>query len=445
MADLTIDNAVADAEIGGGEKIPVSDGGNPRSVTTEKLKDFVLQRIAALTAAQTVDANTDGVYLLKGGELKPVSAAVLAAAVLDYAFALTSVAEITGNEKVSVKDANSKKTISLDALKSWLQSDTVTKAELTAIQNAVANKVDAEDGKVLSSNDFTDADKEKIGNIADPVQCDWEETDSSKISFIKNKPAIPEPIVVDQILDENSSNPVSNSAVASVTKALGVKQINFNGSDFFIDKDRIISISSVVHYDRPPDDNNVNGYPLGTLWFFNRIDEYGFSSKVVDVYILAKGTETNIKHWIKLIRDIDLSRSNAILRIEMDTKNRLCVGIVDGVQHISTNVIESKITIARQTSDDSFWINDTVRGYRRLVTDRDVNQVVDDVVSNKATIAKMYSFSTGNLPKEGSVTGIPHGAFIMANENSEYFAANHQLLVNIGDENSFKYHQVAEW
>lgn len=215
MADLSIDDAMADAEITGGEKIPVSDGGNPKSVTTEKLKDFVLKRIAALTAAEKVDANADGVYLLKGGELKPVSAAVLAAAVLDYAFALSPVATITGNEKVSVKDANVKKTISLDALKSWLQSDTVSKEELQSVKDAVANKVDAEDGKGLSTNDYTDADKAKIDNIAEPVQSDWAQTDSLKPDYIKNKPVIPETITVDQVLDENSSNPVANSVVAA--------------------------------------------------------------------------------------------------------------------------------------------------------------------------------------------------------------------------------------
>lgn len=254
MADLTIDNAVADAEIGGGEKIPVSDGGNPRSVTTDKLKDFVLQRIAALTAAQSVDANTDGVYLLKGGELKPVSAAVLAAAVLDYAFALTSVAKITGNEKVSVKDANSKKTISLDALKSWLQSDTVTKEELKTVQAAVANKVDAEDGKGLSSNDFTDADRDKIRNLTDSIQSNWAQTDSSKMDFIKNKPEIPKTITVDQILDENSSNPVANSVVAALALRIGnssseqfrvISALPTDGNDFGLNPGAIVLVSDL--------------------------------------------------------------------------------------------------------------------------------------------------------------------------------------------------------
>lgn len=76
-------------------------------------------------------------------------------------------------------------------------SDTVkhiTNAERT-LWNTVANKADKIDGKGLSTNDYTTAEKEKLRDIADGaevnVQSDWNVTDSTSDAFIKNKPTIP--------------------------------------------------------------------------------------------------------------------------------------------------------------------------------------------------------------------------------------------------------------
>ena len=46
-------------------------------------------------------------------------------------------------------------------------------------------KVDKIDGKGLSTNDFTNEDKEKLNNI---MQSDWSQIDETKMDFIKNKP-----------------------------------------------------------------------------------------------------------------------------------------------------------------------------------------------------------------------------------------------------------------
>lgn len=56
----------------------------------------------------------------------------------------------------------------------------------------VADKVDKEWGKGLSSNDFTDDLKKKLEDLPDKseenVQADWQETDPNSDSYIKNKP-----------------------------------------------------------------------------------------------------------------------------------------------------------------------------------------------------------------------------------------------------------------
>lgn len=59
------------------------------------------------------------------------------------------------------------------------------------VDNAVSQKVDKEDGKGLSTNDYTTAEKDKLSNIESGaevnVQSDWNATSGD--SFIKNKPS----------------------------------------------------------------------------------------------------------------------------------------------------------------------------------------------------------------------------------------------------------------
>lgn len=64
----------------------------------------------------------------------------------------------------------------------------------TALQTAVAGKVDKVDGKGLSTNDYTTTEKNKLSGIAAGaeanVQSDWNQSNSSSDDFIKNKPAL---------------------------------------------------------------------------------------------------------------------------------------------------------------------------------------------------------------------------------------------------------------
>ena len=64
----------------------------------------------------------------------------------------------------------------------------------TQIDTKLAAKVDTETGKGLSSNDYTDDDKDKLDDIEDGaqanVQSDWNETDTAADDYIKNKPFV---------------------------------------------------------------------------------------------------------------------------------------------------------------------------------------------------------------------------------------------------------------
>lgn len=63
---------------------------------------------------------------------------------------------------------------------------------VTTITEEIASKVDKVEGKGLSTNDYTTAEKQKLAGIAEGaevnVQSDWNVTNSSNDAFIKNKP-----------------------------------------------------------------------------------------------------------------------------------------------------------------------------------------------------------------------------------------------------------------
>ena len=131
MADKKIDEVTADAEVTGSEKIPVDDGGVAKFATVTQVNDFVLARIAALTAASGVSVDDDAVYILRGGVMTRVSAATLAAAIFNEAFGRAAVAAPNGNEVLAVKDNTARKTITLASLKAWLAANMTVTPDLT--------------------------------------------------------------------------------------------------------------------------------------------------------------------------------------------------------------------------------------------------------------------------------------------------------------------------
>jgi len=63
-----------------------------------------------------------------------------------------------------------------------------------SVAKEIGKKVDKVEGKVLSSNDYTDADKEKLLSVQKGaeknVMSDWAEEDANSDRFIKNKPVL---------------------------------------------------------------------------------------------------------------------------------------------------------------------------------------------------------------------------------------------------------------
>lgn len=59
------------------------------------------------------------------------------------------------------------------------------------LKASIAKKVDKEEGKMLSSNDYTDTEKTKLAGIEDGaevnVQSDWSQNDETADDYIKNR------------------------------------------------------------------------------------------------------------------------------------------------------------------------------------------------------------------------------------------------------------------
>ena len=85
------------------------------------------------------------------------------------------------------------------------------------VKAAIDNKVDKAEGKGLSTNDYTNEEKNKLAGISEGakanVQADWEENDTTSDAYIKNKPTIPEGAVVDPDFSDSSTNPVQNKVI----------------------------------------------------------------------------------------------------------------------------------------------------------------------------------------------------------------------------------------
>ena len=94
------------------------------------------------------------------------------------------------------------------------------------VTNNVSSKVDKVDGKGLSTNDYTNAEKTKLAGIAEGaqknVQPDWSLTSGD--GEIKNKPTIP---TMTSQLTNDSSYQTPNDVTATISTRLGELDYDF--------------------------------------------------------------------------------------------------------------------------------------------------------------------------------------------------------------------------
>lgn len=114
--DRRIDDATPDTNVTGVEKVPVSDGGTAKCLTVEQIKDFVATKFAALQNASGVVVNSDGVYIKKDGELKPVPANVFADAIISFMFGKDSETELDESDEIVINRGGTAKVATIETL-----------------------------------------------------------------------------------------------------------------------------------------------------------------------------------------------------------------------------------------------------------------------------------------------------------------------------------------
>lgn len=74
------------------------------------------------------------------------------------------------------------------------------------------NYVQKDGDKVLSDNNFSDSDKQKLDNLSAQIQSDWNQSDDTKKDFIKNKPSVYTQQQIDTMLQNiGGGTPVDTS------------------------------------------------------------------------------------------------------------------------------------------------------------------------------------------------------------------------------------------
>lgn len=114
--------------------------------------------------------------------------------------------------------------------------DSVAKADLTAeLAAELDGKVAKVEGKQLSTEDFTTAEKEKLGGIAAGaevnVQSDWAETDNSKDSYILNKPTLGALAAKDKVALADLADDASQKLAGYDAKFTAVAGVTVPGED----------------------------------------------------------------------------------------------------------------------------------------------------------------------------------------------------------------------
>lgn len=150
----------------------------------------------------------------------------------------------------------------------------------TEADNLLDDKVDKESGKGLSTNDFTTAEKTKLGGIEAGaevnVQSDWNQGDSTKDDYIKNKPTLHQPSsdgTAGQYLKSNGNgNAPSWETMDSAPTANSTKAVTSGGVKTALDGKQA-SVTITTNANTPTDNDTVimqDSGNTGTTSFLRR-------------------------------------------------------------------------------------------------------------------------------------------------------------------------------
>lgn len=139
MSDLKIEDATPDTDVQGGELIPVSDGGAPKCVSVEQVKDFSLKAVKALAESATTSKN-DLVLLKKDGELRLATVSAVAETAAEAMLASEGADEVASGSKYKfiVARNGAKNVLKLEALRNYIYDELKAQLGLDIANGATA-------------------------------------------------------------------------------------------------------------------------------------------------------------------------------------------------------------------------------------------------------------------------------------------------------------------
>lgn len=134
------------------------------------------------------------------------------------------------NDKLSLKDdiSNVDNKLSLKANQSDMDNALLLKANINDVNNSLDTKVDKEDGKTLSTNDFTALDKSNLDNLVDTSKIKVYFLEPTQVSGSTKIERKSQQTLIN--ISERDIDTVSVNSVETLSEPITVIDINF--SDF---------------------------------------------------------------------------------------------------------------------------------------------------------------------------------------------------------------------
>ena len=187
-----------------------------------------------------------------------------------------STATLSDSLVMVVEGATATEKTTVASLKEYIQegvSINVDSALSATSENPVQNKVittalnNKVDSSSLASVATSGAYSDLTGTPTIPaaqIQSDWNQTDDSALDYIKNKPNIPEGVIVDQTYDPVSTNAQSGIAVAQAIS--GKQDVLISGTNIKTINGQSILGSGNIVFDTAPTQGSTNAITSGAVY-----------------------------------------------------------------------------------------------------------------------------------------------------------------------------------
>ena len=279
-------------------------------------------------------------------------------------------------------------------------------------------KVDKENGKGLSTNDFTDAYKTKLEGIETGaevnVQSDWSQTNNASDDFIKNKP------VIDTTVTEDSSNLITSGAVyTAIANETSAREDSESAIQDEIDDidDRVSDIEDVIPNQASTSNQLADKDFVNSSIATNTANFLGTFESISDLRAYS-GTVTNndyafVRNGVVEYNGGDFPNVTTLNNYD---KNLLTNGDYAWVVNSEDNtkfdlyrfdiIEQSWISRATKVAKSSEMLNSAFNRYKATVSGSTVTWIYEYTLNNSSFTAEQWATINSGLTQESVASDI---------------------------------------